>query len=180
MSTSGVRPIALVGLMGAGKSEVARQLGERLGASVADLDAMIEAQEGAPVAQLFERSGEAWFRRRESDLLAQLLLAGVQVLATGGGIVLDADRRARLREQCFVVWLEVSPEVALARIRANEAEPARTRPLLAGADPLLRLTQLLAERSDLYAEVAHVRVHTDGRSVADVADEILRARASSM
>ncbi len=179
MSTLGTRPIALVGLMGAGKSAVARELGERLGASVADLDAMIESQEGAPIAELFERSGEAWFRRRESELLTQLLQAGVQVLATGGGAVLDADRRARLHERCFVVWLEVSPAVALARVSAAGGDPARTRPMLAGGEPLPRLTQLLEARAALYAEVAHARVATDGRTVAQVADEVLRARAGA-
>jgi len=179
MSTLGTRPIALVGLMGAGKSAVARELGERLGASAADLDAMIESQEGAPVAELFERSGEAWFRRRESELLTQLLQAGVQVLATGGGAVLDADRRARLRERCFVVWLEVSPLTALARVSTLSPDPSRTRPLLAGGEPLARLEQLLGERSASYAEVAHARVSTEGRTVAQVADEVLRVRANA-
>ncbi len=179
MSRLASRPIALVGLMGAGKSEVARCLGERLGASVADLDAMIEAQEGLPVAALFERSGEAWFRRRESELLAQLIHAGIQVLATGGGIVLDEGRRQRLRSDCFVAWLEVSPETALARVGGAQGDPARQRPLLAGADPLERLTHLLAERTPHYAEVAHVRVATEGLSIDEVAEQVQRARASA-
>lgn len=179
MRAPNLRPIALVGLMGAGKSAVARCLGERLGASVADLDAMIEAQEGLPVAALFERSGEAWFRRRESELLAQLIGAGVQVLATGGGVVLDAGRRDKLRGSCFVVWLEVTPETALARLGGPEGEPARHRPLLAGDDPLARLRQLLAEREALYGEVAHARVSTEGREVEEVATEVLRARAEA-
>lgn len=179
MNALSARPIALVGLMGAGKSEVARCLGERLGASVADLDAMIEAQEGLSVAALFERSGEAWFRRRESELLAQLLDAGVQVLATGGGVVLDPARRRRLRERCFVAWLEVAPETALARLGGAAAEPASTRPLLAGGDPLERLRQLLAERHALYAEVAHARVVTDGLGVEQVALAVMRARSEA-
>ena len=178
MNSLATRPVALVGLMGAGKSEVARRLGERLGASVADLDSMIEAQEGLPVAEVFERSGEAWFRRRESELLVQLLQAGVQVLATGGGVVLDPERRLRLREHCFVVWLEVSPETALARV-SQGGEPSRTRPLLAGGEPLARLTQLLEERETLYARAAHARVSTEGRTPDEVAEEVLRLRATA-
>lgn len=178
MESLGTRPVALVGLMGAGKSEVARRLGERLGASVADLDSMIEAQEGLPVAEVFERSGEAWFRRREGELLVQLLQAGVKVLATGGGVVLDPERRQRLREHCFVVWLEVAPATALERV-SREGDPGRTRPLLAGGEPLARLTQLLAEREALYGQAAHAKVATDGRTPDEVADEVLRLRADA-
>lgn len=172
------RPIALVGLMGAGKTAVARLLGERLGASVADLDAMIEAVEGASIAELFERSGEAWFRRREGELLAQVLRLGVRVIACGGGIVTDPERRRLLRERCTVVWLEVSPAVAAGRVAAEDGEPARVRPLLAGGAPVDRLSALLESRAPLYAEVAHVRVPTDGRTAADVADAVLAALAA--
>jgi shikimate kinase len=169
------RPIALIGLMGAGKSSVARVLGERLGVSIADLDEMIEAVEGCSVAELFERAGEPWFRRREGELLAEALRSGVRVVACGGGIVLDPERRRLLRERCRVVWLEVDPTEALARLGEQDGEPARTRPLLAGADPGKRLTDLLRERETLYAEAAHVRVPTAGRSPDQVADAVLAA-----
>src|SRR2546428_699372 len=85
MSNPDARPIALIGLMGAGKSSVARVLGEQLGAGVADLDGMIEAVEGCSVTELFERAGEAWFRRREGELLDEALRSGVRVVACGGG-----------------------------------------------------------------------------------------------
>lgn len=163
------RPIALVGLMGAGKTEVARALGETLGASVADLDAMIEAVEGVTVAELFERQGEASFRRRESELLSQAISSGVRVIACGGGIVLDAARRKQLREQCDVVWLEVSPAEAARRVGA---EPAHTRPLLAGGAPQERLAEILAARRPLYEEVAVHREGTDGRTPREVAAAI--------
>ncbi len=171
----GSRPIALIGLMGAGKSSVARVLGERLGVSVADLDGMIEAVEGCSVAELFERAGEAWFRRRESELLAEALRSGVQVVACGGGVVLDPARRELLRERCRVVWLEVAPAEAVRRLGAAEHDPGRTRPLLAGADPETRLENLLRERESLYAGAAHVRVPTSGRTPAEVADAVLAA-----
>lgn len=169
------RPIALIGLMGAGKSSVARVLGERLGVSVADLDGMIEAVEGCSVAELFERAGEPWFRRREGELLAESLRSGVRVVACGGGIVLDAARRNLLRERCRVVWLEVEPAEALRRVREPGRDPARVRPLLAGDDPEARLRTLLAERAPLYAEAAHARVPTSGRTPTEVADAVLAA-----
>ena len=173
------RPIALVGLMGAGKSAVARALGERLGTSVADLDAMIEAVEGCSVAEVFERSGEDAFRRREDELLASVLQGGVGVIACGGGVVLGAERRHTLRERCLVVWLEVSPEEAARRIGGPGAEGARARPLLAGGDPVQRLRELLAQRAPLYADVAQWRVATDGLDPQRVAGRVLDAMAST-
>lgn len=167
------RPIALIGLMGAGKSAVARALGERLGTSVADLDAMLEAIEGGTVADLFARSGEAWFRRREGELLADIVGSGVGVIACGGGIVLEPARRELLRTRCVPVWLEVTPEEAARRLTAEPGEPAAVRPLLAGGATLGRLGTLLAERAPLYAEVARLRVPTDGRNPAAVADAVL-------
>src|SRR5262249_5628723 len=125
------RPIALVGIMGAGTSAVARVPGERMGTVVADLDAMIEAEEGASVAELFERAGEPYFRRRESELLDRALAAGARVLACGGGIVLDPARRAMLRTRCRVVWLEVAPAEAARRASAGGGR----RPLLGGGEP---------------------------------------------
>ena len=166
------RPIALVGLMGAGKSAVARVLGERLGASVADLDAMVEAAEGCTVAELFERSGEPRFRRLEGELLTEVLRTGVGVVACGGGIVLDPAHREALREKCRVVWLEVSPDEAARRVSAGGV-PGAQRPLLAGGAARERLAALLAERAPLYAEVAHQRVNTDGLTTAEVADRVL-------
>jgi shikimate kinase len=164
------RPIALVGLMGAGKSAVARVLGERLAVAVADLDAYIEAAEGCSIAELFEREGEAWFRRREGEVLRQALDSGVRVIACGGGVVLDPAHRRELRERCQVVWLEVTPDEALRRMGST-----RGRPLLAGPAPAERLATLLAERAPLYAEVAHDRVATGGRTVEQVADAVLAA-----
>lgn len=172
------RPIALIGLMGAGKTAVARLLGECLGASMADLDAMVEAAEGCTVAEIFARSGEAHFRRREGELLGDVLRTGVHVIACGGGIVLDPAHRNALRAQCRVVWLEVSPEEAARRLSASGA-PGAGRPLLAGGTPRQRLAELLAERAPLYAEVAQLRVNTDGLSPADVVERILAPEGAS-
>jgi shikimate kinase len=178
MTNADARPIALVGLMGAGKSSVARALGERLGAAVADLDAMAEAERGCSVAELFEREGEPAFRRLEGRMLLQVLAAGAGVIACGGGIVLDSDHRRMLSTRCRVVWLEVSAAGAARRLAGG----ADSRPLLvaagsggAVADPLRRLEALLAERWPLYEQVAQARVAVEGRTVDEVADEVLAA-----
>jgi shikimate kinase len=157
--------------MGAGKSAVARVLGERLGAAVADLDAMLEAEEGCSIAALFERDGEPAFRRREARLLEQALAAGADVVACGGGIVLSPAARGVLRERCRTVWLEVTPEEAARRVRASLG----SRPLLAGDSPRARLEVLLGERGRLYAEVAAARIPTGSLAPPDVADAVLHA-----
>jgi shikimate kinase len=176
MKSGAGRPIALVGLMGAGKSAVAAALGERLGGAVADLDAMVEAAAGRGIADIFARDGEAAFRRLEGVALREALAAGAAVLACGGGIVLDALQRRTLVDRCRVAWLEVEPATAAARL----AGEAAVRPLLAGvvgAGPAQlerRLTELLAGRRELYAQIAAVRVTVDGLGPDEVADAVLR------
>lgn len=160
--------------MGAGKSVVARVLGERLGVAVADLDAMLEAEEGCTIAELFQRDGEAAFRRRELRLLEQALAAGADVVACGGGIVLSPAARAVLRARCRAVWLEVAPEEAAKRLH----EVLETRPLLAGGAAADRLAALLAERAPLYAEVAVARVRTAGLDPGQVVEAVIRSLAA--
>src|SRR5262249_52157908 len=142
------RPIALVGLMGAGKTTVARRLGERLGVDTADLDADIERDTGLTVRRYFEVRGEAAFRSHARLARERASQRGAGVIACGGGIVLDVEARARLRDACRTVWLEVAPDTAAARLEA-EAGP---RPMLDGAPPRARLETLLAERGVRYAE----------------------------
>jgi len=159
------RPIALVGLMGAGKSTVARIVGRRLGGSVADLDAWVEEEAGCTVAEIFRREGEPGFRRREAACLSALLAAPPAVLACGGGAVIDPASRARLQSSCHVVWLEVSPEEAARRLNGTT-----DRPLL---DQVGDLETLLRSRTPAYAEAATRRVMTDGRTPDEVAEEVL-------
>jgi shikimate kinase len=137
---------------------------------VVDVDALVEADAGAVVAEVFEREGEAGFRRREATALEAALAEQLCVLATGGGIVIDERNRALLRERCRVVWLEVTPAEAARRVRAN----ADSRPLLAGSAVEERLEILLRERTPLYEMVAEFRVPTSGRTAGEVADAILQ------
>ncbi len=170
MSGTRARPIALVGLMGAGKSDVAAALGARLGAAVADLDAMAEAESGLAVAELFRRDGEASFRRLEARLLEQALASGAGVIACGGGLVTEPGPRRTLRERCRVAWLEVEPATAAGRLAGSRS----VRPLLEGTVPAARLAELLEARRPAYEEVAQVRVTTEGRTPDEVAEELLR------
>lgn len=155
----GVRParsrhVALVGPMGSGKSALGAWVAGAVGRPFVDVDAEVEARAGRTIPEIFQSDGEPAFRALEAAALADALdeRRGA-IVATGGGAVLDADSRARLRERAAVVWLDAEPDVLRARVG-----DAVGRPLLAG-DPE-RLARLRDERAPLYREVAHVRLDT--------------------
>jgi shikimate kinase len=150
--------------MGAGKSSIGKRLAERFGLRFADADRDIELRTGASVGTIFDCEGEAGFRARESAALAQLLAGSGQLIATGGGAVLDPGNRRRLRERGFVVWLQVGVEAQLDRLARD-----RTRPLLQRADREDVLRQLAVERAPLYAEVADLVFDTNGLAATDAA-----------
>jgi shikimate kinase len=155
--------------MGSGKSAVGRQVAARLGLAFVDSDVEIEERTGVDIPYIFEREGEAGFRAREAEVLDELTQRPRTVIATGGGAVLDATTRSRLRSRGCVVYLRTTVDQQLARTRRNER-----RPLLRNADPRGTLERLLAERAPLYDEVADIAVDTDGRRVKTVVAEILR------
>jgi shikimate kinase len=163
------RPIALIGMMGAGKTEAGRLLAARLGWPFHDSDAEVERAAGCTVAELFARDGEAQFRERERAVIARLLDGARLVLATGGGAILDADTRVLLRERTLTIWLDAAPAVLGSRVGGAE-----DRPLLRGGDRETVLARLLEERRPFYAE-ADVHIPTDGRSLAHVVDAIMAA-----
>jgi shikimate kinase len=152
--------IFLVGLMGAGKTTVGRLLARRLKLRFFDADHEIERRCGVKIPLIFEIEGEAGFRAREQQVIAELSALRGIVLATGGGAVLDADNRRRLAAGGTVVYLNARPEDLYERVRHD-----RNRPLLATADPLARLRALHAERDGLYRALADVVVDTGAQSV---------------
>jgi shikimate kinase len=163
--------IVLVGPMGSGKSAVGRQLADRLGLGFVDSDVEIQARTGVDIPYIFEREGEAGFRAREAEVLEALTRRERIVLATGGGAVLDSGTRERLRSWGCVVYLRTSVDQQIARTRRSGH-----RPLLRNPDPRGTLTRLTELRSPLYEEVADLTVHTDGRRVKTVVEEIIRLR----
>jgi shikimate kinase len=145
------RSLFLVGMMGSGKSTVGRLLAHALRFTFVDADRELEARSGVPIATIFSVEGEEGFRRREAALLDELTQQPGIVLATGGGAVLDAGTRRRLRERGLVLYLRASGDELHRRTRSD-----RARPLLQTADPRARIVELLAQREPLYAETAHL------------------------
>lgn len=160
--------IILVGMMGAGKTTIGRQLAHVLGRQFLDLDHEMEARCGVRVALIFDIEGEAGFRRRETALLDECSQYRGMVLATGGGAVLAPENREVLKNRGIVVYLRAGVDELFRRVARD-----RTRPMLKASDPRQRIADLLAQREPLYEEVADVTLDTGAVPVAQVVRNLL-------
>ncbi|HPE29781.1 MAG TPA: shikimate kinase [Parvularculaceae bacterium] len=140
------RTVALIGMMGAGKTTIGRRLAPRLGLPFHDADAEIEAAAGMSVSDLFREHGEESFRRGEAQVMARLLEGPPIVLATGGGAILDPETRRLLKERAITVWLKADTDTIVKR-----ATRRNTRPLLREGDPRATIERLLREREPYYS-----------------------------
>ncbi|GHU27597.1 shikimate kinase [Betaproteobacteria bacterium] len=161
--------IYLVGLMGAGKTTIGRSLAKRLGSHFVDTDKEIELRTGVSIPTIFEIEGEDGFRKRESQVIAEISKKNGFVVATGGGGVLREENRRNMQASGFVIYLNVSPQMLWERTRHD-----KNRPLLQVADPLLKLTQLFTVRDPLYREVANLVVEGGRMSAQGVLQHLLK------
>jgi shikimate kinase len=151
------RTVALVGLMGAGKTSIGRRLAQDLNLPFADADTEIEQAAGQSIEDIFERHGEALFRDGERRVIARLLDGPPHVLATGGGAFMDPSTRTILRERAITIWIKADIEILLSRVaRRNH------RPLLKHGDKRTILEKLMAERHPIYAEATFTIDSGDG------------------
>jgi len=164
----GRRSIVLVGMMGAGKSSVGRSLAARLGIPFVDADAEIESAAGRTIAEIFAEHGESYFRAGEARVIARLLDQGPQVLATGGGAVMDASTRALIRDKGVSVWLKADLDVMLKRTRRRGDRPL--------AD---KIKDLLPQREPLYA-LADITVQSRDEPHDTIVDEVVSALAAKL
>jgi shikimate kinase len=141
------RTVALVGLMGAGKSAIGKRLAARLGLPFVDADDEIERAAGCTIAEFFERRGEAEFRAGERRVISRLLAGPPHVLSTGGGAYMDPETRALMRERALTVWLRADLEVLYDRVKRRGH-----RPLLSNGEPKEILARLMTQRYPVYAE----------------------------
>jgi shikimate kinase len=169
----GRRSIVLTGMMGVGKSSIGRRLSARLGVPFVDADIEIEKAAGMSIADIFARHGEADFRSGEARVIARLLDGGPQVLATGGGAVMNPDTRTAIKAKGISIWLCAELDVLMRRINKRKHE----RPLLQTADPETTLRNLLAAREPTYAQ-ADLTVHSREVAHDAIVSEIVTALAA--
>jgi shikimate kinase len=163
------RNVLFVGLMGAGKTTVGRQLARRMGFVFADLDLEIEQRTGVRIPIIFEMESEAGFRERETRMLKEIVAREDLVLATGGGVVLRPENRELLKANGTVVYLNATPAVLYERTRRSTH-----RPLLNVPNPLEKLQELHAERDPLYREVADIIIETKPGPVSAIVRQVER------
>lgn len=163
------RTIALVGLMGVGKSTVGRRLAQRLGLNFVDGDDAIEEAAQMTVSDIFAQLGEAEFRAGEARVMRRLLEGPPIVLATGGGAVLNPETRELMKQHATSVWLRADLKVVAQRVQRRD-----TRPLLRGKDPLQALTAMSEVRYPIYETVADVIVDVGSGAHAQSVEAIVQ------
>jgi len=166
--------IFLVGMMGAGKTTVGRLLASFLDKKFYDSDREIQKRTGVSIPLIFEIEGEAGFRKRETEMLSELVKTRNIVLATGGGAVLSAENREMLKCSGTVIYLRATIDDLWRRTRHD-----KNRPLLQTQDPRTKLTELYAQRDPLYRETAHIIVESGKRSARHLAQLLAQQLACS-
>ena len=159
--------IFLIGLMGAGKSTIGKQLARELGKDFRDSDSEIEKRTGVSIDVIFDIEGEQGFRRRETGMLRELVGERDIVLATGGGAVLAPENRQLLRDNGLIIYLRATAEHLAGRVRMD-----RRRPLLQSGDKLAKIRELLTQREPVYQQLADMVIETNNRSIPRVVRQI--------
>lgn len=162
------RPVAMVGLMGSGKSSVGARLAKMLNADFVDADDEIKKAAGLTIAEIFETYGEGEFRALERRVIARLMSGSPRVIATGGGAFMDADTRGIIGERAVSVWLKADLEVLVSR-----TEGRTHRPLLNAGDPREILSGLIDIRYPVYAMADVVVESPAGISHERMAERII-------
>ncbi|HEY1243596.1 MAG TPA: shikimate kinase [Hyphomicrobiaceae bacterium] len=170
----GLRSIVLIGMPGSGKSALGRRLAPRLELPFVDVDEEIERAAGKSIKEIFADHGEASFRDGERRVIARLLASGPQVLATGGGALLNESTRAGIRSSGIAVWVKADVAILVRRVAKRN-----TRPLFEGRDPETVVKNLMDARNPLYASVADLTVESRDVPHEAIVGEMIDALAQS-
>jgi shikimate kinase len=166
------RNLVLIGYRATGKTSVGARLAQILHRPFVDLDQVLVAEAGKSVADIVAQGGWEEFRRREKELVARFRHTRGQVLATGGGVVLDPENVANLQENGTLIWLTAEP--ATIQERLDQDQPGQSnRPSLTGSDPAAEVAAVLEARWPLYQAAARITVDTTALSLSQVVDRIL-------
>lgn len=163
------RTIALVGMMGAGKTSIGRRLATHIGVDFRDADNEIETAAGSTIPDIFARYGESAFRDCERKVIERLLQEPPHILATGGGAFMDAETRGRLKESAVTIWIKAPVDILVSRVQRKD-----NRPLLKAGDPREVLEKLLAVREPVYA-LADMTFESENGPHGDMVERIVAA-----
>jgi shikimate kinase len=164
------KTVVMIGMMGAGKTAIGTALARMIGVQFIDSDAQIETASNQTIAEIFESSGEAFFREKESLVLTRLLEDEPMILSTGGGAYLQAANREIIGEKGLAVWLKADRDLLWARVRHNN-----TRPLLRVDNPREKLFELLEAREPFYQQAGLVIEANPNYSIQEMAEKVLRS-----
>jgi shikimate kinase len=164
--------IVLIGYRGSGKSSIARRLAGKLWMDFVDTDTLITDRAEKTIKEIFETEGEAGFRKRECEIIAEVAARDNHVIAAGGGAVLNPANVAALKKNGKIIWLKATPEVLHQRIQAD-AQTNATRPNLTSAGGLEEVRHLLEERTPLYQAAADVTYEVTYLTIDDAANRLL-------
>ena len=167
--------IVLIGLMGAGKSVVGRKLADLLGRRFLDVDHLIQEHEVMPIADIFARLGEDYFRGVETEMVGRAAEEELAVISCGGGALLRSGNAEKLKSSGRVVYLKADPDELARRLGPQDGIEVKARPMLAGNDVAERIRRLLAEREPLYLAHADIVFDTAGLTPDEVARGLVRA-----
>lgn len=166
------KTVALVGMMGAGKTSIGKRLAARLEVPFKDADHEIEEAAGLTVAEIFAKFGEGEFRDGERRVIGRLLGEAPHILATGGGAFMDETTRTAMKQNAFTIWLDAPVEILLGRVKKRD-----TRPLLNNGDMRGTLEKLLAQRGPVYA-LADMTLDSHDGPHGSVVEKIVAALAA--
>lgn len=160
--------IMLIGFMGAGKTTVSRALSKMTGKKELDMDAYIVKKEGMSIADMFEKYGEEYFRKKETESLIEIMEMEGLIVSCGGGVVVKDENVEHMKKDGVIVLLTATPETTLSRVKDST-----DRPILNGNMNIEFITNLMNKRKDRYLSVADVIVATDNKMVSDICKEIM-------
>lgn len=169
LNKEGMKNIALIGFMGAGKTTVSHGLRELYGLAEIDTDQEIVRQEGRPITEIFATDGEAYFRQLEHDVVLRFQDVHAAVISCGGGLVMNPENVVNLRKSCVIVFLTATPETTLLRVKDST-----DRPILNGHMDVAYIRMLQEKRRPAYEAAADICVATDGKDVETICREIMQ------
>ena len=161
--------ILLIGFMGAGKTTVSKELSKMTDMKEIDMDAYIVKKEGMDITEIFDKFGEEYFRKKETECLIEIMKENNCIVSCGGGVVVKDENVEYMKNGGKIVLLTATPETTLKRVK-NSTD----RPILNGNMNVEFIAKLMEKRKERYLAVADIIVETDNKSVKDICNEILK------